>query len=170
MEEIVNRVTKSPLVTLDLAAYYHSGERIIYDLKDNLFQEMILREKDFRAFVKEHDWQAYEGKNVAITCSVDAIVPAWAYMLLTLKLDQYANLVVFGSLEDLETTLFRDALQRIDFTEFEDRPVVVKGCGDIPVPTSAYVEISRLLRPVAKSIMYGEPCSTVPLYKKPRKK
>lgn len=166
----MNRVTKSPLVTLDLAAYYHSGERIIYDLKDNLFQEMILREKDFRAFVKEHDWQAYEGKNVAITCSVDAIVPAWAYMLLTLKLDQYANLVVFGSLEDLETTLFRDALQRIDFTEFEDRPVVVKGCGDIPVPTSAYVEISRLLRPVAKSIMYGEPCSTVPLYKKPRKK
>lgn len=170
MEEIVNRVAQSPLITFDLADYYHQGERVIYDVAENLFQGMILREKDFRAFVKEHDWAAYAGKNVAIMCSVEAIVPVWAYMLLTLKLEPYAHMVVFGTLEELESALFRNALKNIDLSVFEDKPVVVKGCGDLPIPTAAYVEVSRLLRPLAKSVMYGEPCSTVPLYKKPRKK
>lgn len=170
MEEIVNRVANSPLITFDLADHYHTGERVVYDLKDNLFQGMILREKDFRAFVKEHDWSAYEGKNVALGCSVEAIVPVWAYMLLTLKLEPYVNMVVFGSLEELEGALFRQALSKINLQDFQDRPVVVKGCGDLPIPAAAYVEISRLLRPIAKTVMYGEPCSTVPLYKKPRKR
>ena len=170
MGEIINRVAKSPLITFDLADYYHKGERVVYDLKDNLFQGMILREKDFRAFVKENDWAAYEGKNVALTCSVDAIVPVWAYMLLTLKLEPYANMVVFGTLEELEGALFRQALSKVEVNQFQDRMVVVKGCGDLPIPAAAYVEISRLLRPVARSVMYGEPCSTVPLYKKSRPK
>jgi len=169
-EEIVNRVAKSPIVTFNLETYYHKGERVVYDLKENLFQEMILREKDFRAFVKEHDWSAYEGKNVALTCSVEAIVPTWAYMLLATKLQPYAHKVVFGSLGDLENALYQEALSQVDPEDFRDRPVVVKGCGDLPVPTFAYVEITQLLMPVAKTIMYGEPCSTVPIYKKPRKK
>lgn len=168
--EIINRVAKSPLVTFNLEEYYPQGERVVYDIKDNLFQEMILREKDFRAFVKEHDWSQYEGKYVALTCSVDAIVPTWAYMLLVTKLEPYVKMVVFGSLETLEATLFKEALSRVDLQEFQDAKVVVKGCGDLPVPVFAYTEITRLLRPYAATIMFGEPCSTVPLYKKPKKK
>ena len=168
-QEIVNRVASSPIITFDLAEYYHDGERLVFDLAPNLFQGLILREKDFRAFVKEHDWSAYQGKNIALTCSEDAIIPTWAYMLVTTRLEPYANMVVFGDLDLLEYSLFKEALNKVNPVEFENRPVVVKGCGDSPVPPSAYVEITRLIRPYAKSIMYGEPCSTVPLYKKPRK-
>jgi hypothetical protein len=170
MEEelIVNRVANSGLVTLDLEEYYHPGERVVYDLKNNLFQELILREKDFRAFLKANDWTFYKDKNVAITCTADAIVPTWAFMLLTLHLRPYAHTVVYGDLEDLEDALFRDALSKIDLNKFQDAKVVVKGCGKLPVPTSAYVEITRLLQPVVQSLMYGEPCSTVPLYKRPK--
>lgn len=167
-QEIVNRVANSPIITFDLAEYYHSGERIVFDLAPYLYQGLILREKDFRAFVKEHDWSVYEGKNIALTCSEDAIIPTWAYMLVTTRLEPYVNMVVFGDLDLLEYSLFKEALGKINPEEFENRPVVVKGCGDIPVPASAYVEITRLIRPFAKTIMYGEPCSTVPLYKKPR--
>ncbi|MFY0591896.1 DUF2480 family protein [Roseivirga sp.] len=166
--EIINRVANSPIVSIDLEAYYHEGERVVYDIADNLFQGMILREKDFRAFVKTHDWNQYSGKNVVLVCTADAIVPTWAYMLLTTKLEGKANLVVMGSLETLEFALFKEALSQIDLSELENRPVVVKGCGDLPVPESAYVEVARLLKPIVKSLMYGEPCSTVPLYKKPR--
>lgn len=168
-ETIVNRVTNSGLITFDLAEYYHLGERIIYDLKDNLFMGMILKEKDFREFLKEHDWTQYEGKNVAITCSEDAIIPIWAYMLLTLKLEPYAHCVVFGTPEDLEKQLMSEALRKVDFEEYIDKRVVVKGCGELPIPTGAYVELTRRLQPYVKSLMFGEPCSTVPLYKKPRK-
>jgi len=164
----VNRVAKSGLLTLDLEDYYHKGERLLIDVKDYLFQGLILREKDFRTFVKEHDWSKYKGKNVAITCSSDAIVPTWTYMLLTVKLEPEANFIVFGDLRDLEKALFQDALAKIDIKTFAGAKVVVKGCGDFPVPESAYVEIARLLRPVAATIMYGEPCSTVPIYKRPR--
>ncbi|MGA0556073.1 DUF2480 family protein [Larkinella sp. VNQ87] len=167
-QEIVNRVAKSGLVTLDLEDYYHAGERVVYDLKDNLFMGLILKEKDFREFLKAHDWSQYAGKNVAITCSEDAIVPTWAYMLLTLYLEPHAHLIVFGSLEDLEEKLYFDAIARINIEDYRDARVVVKGCSKVPVPTAAYVEVARRLRPVAQSIMFGEPCSTVPLYKRPR--
>ncbi len=167
--EIINRVANSPIITFDLEEYYPQGERIVYDIKENLFQEMILREKDFRAFVKEHDWSQYRDKYVALTCSVDAIVPTWAYMLLATKIEPYARRVIFGSLDTLESILFQEALAQINPHDFQDAKVVIKGCGNLPVPSFAYVEITRLLRPYASTIMYGEPCSTVPLYKRPKK-
>ena len=168
MEEelIINKVINSGLITFDLEDLYHKGERVIYDLKDNLFMGMILKEKDFREFLKNHDWTQYAGKSIAITCSEDTIIPTWAFMLLTLKLQPVANLVVFGSLEELENKLFFDALNQVDVEEFRGARVVVKGCSKVPVPTAAYVEITRLLQPVVQSLMFGEPCSTVPLYKK----
>jgi Protein of unknown function (DUF2480) len=165
-EQIINKVTNSGLITFDLEDLYHKGERVVYDLKDNLFMGMILKEKDFREFLKNHDWSVYTGKNVAITCSEDAIIPTWAYMLLTLKLQPVANLVVFGSLEELENKLFFDALHKVNVEEFRGARVVVKGCSKVPVPAAAYVEITRLLQPVVQSLMFGEPCSTVPLYKR----
>lgn len=165
-ENIVNKVAASGLVTLNLEAYYHQGERIVYDIKENLFYGLMLKEKDFREFIKTHDWSAYAGKNIAVICSADAIVPTWAYMLLSSKMKPYANEVVFGSLEALETVLFTKALAKIDLSAYQDARVVIKGCGDIDVPVSAYVEITNLLTPVAKSIMYGEPCSTVPVFKR----
>ncbi|MDX5417588.1 MAG: DUF2480 family protein [Hymenobacteraceae bacterium] len=168
MSEIINKVAQSALVTLNLEELLHPGERVIYDIKDNLFQGLILREKDFRAFVKENDWSAYDGKNVAITCSVDAIVPTWAYMLLATKLHGHANYYVFGNLEALEQALMQEAITKINPEDYREAKVVVKGCGSIPVPTYAYVEIMRKLLPVTSSLMYGEPCSTVPLYKKPK--
>lgn len=169
MEDIiVNRVAKSGLLSLDLEDYYHAGERVVYDLKDNLFMGLILKEKDFREFIKAHDWSQYSDKNVAITCSEDAIVPTWAYMLLAIQLEPYAHMVVFGSLADLEIKLYEEAIAKINFQEYEGIRVVVKGCSKVAVPTSAYVEVTRRLRPYAQSIMFGEPCSTVPLYKKPK--
>ncbi len=165
-ENFVNKVANSGLISFDLGQYYHKGERVIYDIKDNLFQGLMLREKDFREFVKEKDWSIFQDKNVAIICSEDAIVPTWAYMLLATKMQPFANLIVFGNLDMLEDALFRDALAKVDYTAYIDQRVVVKGCGDLPVPVSAYVEITRKLRPIAKSIMYGEPCSTVPLFKR----
>ncbi|SMO60854.1 DUF2480 family protein [Solitalea koreensis] len=165
-ETFVNKVANSGLISFDLADYYDKGERLLYDMKENLFQGLILREKDFREFVKNHDWTQYKDKNIAIICSADAIVPTWAYMLLCSKLEPFAKCVVFGNLEYLESVLFTNALHKIDIENYRDQRVVVKGCGDIPVPVSAYVEITAKLRPVVKSIMYGEPCSTVPIYKK----
>ncbi|RQO67628.1 MULTISPECIES: DUF2480 family protein [unclassified Pedobacter] len=165
-ENFVNKVAASGLITLNLEEYYHTGERVVYDIKDNLFHGLMLREKDFREFIKAHDWAAYTGKNIAIICSADAIVPTWAYMLLANKLKPYANEVVFGSLETLESVLFAKALAKIDLNAFAGERVVIKGCADIEVPVSAYVEITGLLTPVVKSIMYGEPCSTVPIFKR----
>jgi len=165
-ENFVNKVAASGLITLNLEEYFDKGERIVYDIKDNLFHGLMLREKDFREFIKTHDWSSYAGKNVAITCSADAIVPTWAYMLLANRISPHANEVVFGDLTLLESVLFSKALSKIDIQKFADERVVVKGCADIEVPVSAYVEITNLLTPVVKSIMYGEPCSTVPIYKR----
>ena len=165
-EAIINRVANSTLLTLNLEDYYHDGERVVYDIRQNLFQDLILKEKDFRAFVKEHNWQKYDGKNVALTCTSDAVIPTWAYMLLSTAISPYANLVVFGDLEALEQALFQQALAKINLAEYEDQRVVIKGCSKVDVPVFAYVEIIRLLQPIAKSLMYGEPCSTVPIYKK----
>jgi Protein of unknown function (DUF2480) len=165
-DQIINRVTNSGLVSLDLEEYYHAGERVVYDLKDNLFMGLILKEKDFREFLKTHDWSFYTGKNVAIICSEDAILPTWAFMLLTTYLEPYANMMVFGSLIDLEKKLYEDALAKIDYNQYQDARVVVKGCSKVAVPTAIYVELTRILKPIVKSLMFGEPCSTVPLYKK----
>ncbi len=167
--QIVNRVAQSSLVTLNLEDYYHPGPRVVYDLKEHLFQGLILREKDFRDSLKQEDWSKYKDQNVAVICSADAIIPQWAYMLIAVHLEPYANMVVFGDLQALEQTLFQNALASIDLDQFKDAKIVIKGCGEIPIPEFAYVEISRLLRPVAASIMYGEPCSTVPIYRKSRK-
>ncbi len=167
--QIVNRVAQSSLVTLNLEDYSHPGPRVVYDLKEHLFKGLILREKDFRDSLKQEDWSKYKDQNVAVICSADAIIPQWAYMLIAVHLEPYANMVVFGDLQALEQTLFQNALASIDLDQFKDAKIVIKGCGEIPIPEFAYVEISRLLRPVAASIMYGEPCSTVPIYRKSRK-
>ncbi|RZL17097.1 MAG: DUF2480 family protein [Pedobacter sp.] len=165
-ENFVNKVAASGLITLDLEDYYTKGERIQYDITDNLFQGLILREKDFREFVKTHDWSQYKDKNIAVFCSADAIVPTWAYMLLANKLRPFANEVVFGNLETLEAVLFTKALAAININDYKDERVVIKGCADFNVPITAYIQITNLLTPVVKSIMYGEPCSTVPIFKR----
>ncbi len=164
--EIINKVSESGLITIDLEEYYPEGERVLLDIKENLFQGLILREKDFREFIKNEDWSKYKDKYVGLICSADAIVPTWAYMLLATQLEPLAKKVVFGNLEILETVLYNDILAKIKPEDYTDARVVIKGCGNLPVPKAAYVQITSLLRPVAKSIMYGEPCSTVPLYKK----
>ena len=167
-KEIVNRVTASPLVSFDLEEYYTAGERVLLDIKDLLFQGMILKEKDFRDFIKTQDWAQYAGKLVAITCTGDAVIPTWAYMLLTVALQPFAGKVFFGNLAELETHLFRDALAGVNWEQYRGAKVVIKGCSKREVPTSAYVELSRRLQPLVVSMMYGEPCSTVPIYKKPK--
>jgi len=166
--EIINKVSQSGLITIDLEEFYPEGERILFDIKDHLFQGLILREKDFREFIKNEDWSKYNDKYVALTCSADAIVPTWAYMLLASQLEPVAKKVVFGNLETLETILYNDVLSRINVDDYKDARIVIKGCGNLPVPKAAFVQITSLLQPVAKSIMYGEACSTVPLYKKPK--
>lgn len=165
-ENFVNKVAESGLITLDLEQYYPKGERVVYDMKDNLFQGLILREKELRAFVKEHDWAQYQDKSVAIFCSADAIVPTWAYMLIANKMAPYAKEVVFGSLDTLETVLWNKVLMNTDLEPFKNGRIVVKGCADFNVPIAAYLEITKILSPIVKSIMYGEPCSTVPIFKR----
>lgn len=168
MSEIINRVANSGLITIDLEELYHPGERVVFDLKPILFQELVLREKDLRNYIASTDWSIYQGKNVALQCSADAIIPTWAYMLLASSLTPYANKVVFGSLELLEATLFQEAINNLPLENYKDQRIVIKGCSHKPVPAFAYVALTEKLRPIAKAIMYGEPCSTVPIYKKPR--
>ena len=166
METLVNKVAQSGLITFNLEDYYDKNERVIFDIKDCLFMGLILREKDFREFIKANNWEQYRNKNVAITCSADAIVPTWAYMLVASKLSGIANHFAFGDLNNLQNSLFQKALSLVDIEFYRNQKIVIKGCGNLPVPINAYVEISRLLIPVAGSIMYGEPCSTVPVFKK----
>lgn len=163
-KDIVNKVEESGLLQFDLEELYQPGERILFDLKPWLFQELILKEKDFREQIKNHDWSRYKNKFVAITCTADAIVPTWAYMLVVTQLEPIAKKIVFGSSELLDEQLFREAIAKLNPEIFKNQKVVIKGCGD-HVPVSAYVEFTSFLRPLAKSIMYGEPCSTVPVYK-----
>ena len=165
-EEIKNRVADSGLTEINLEDFYSKGERILIDVKDNLFQGLILKEKDFREFVKSENWSIYKDKFVAITCSADAIVPTWVYMLIATSLQPFAKKFVFGDLKTLETVLFLESLSKINPEEYLDKKLVIKGCGNLPVPESAYVELTRMLTPVAKSIMFGEPCSTVPVMKR----
>ncbi len=163
---LVNKVAESGIITLDLEEYYPKGDVAVFDVKPYLFMEMILKEKDFREALKNADLSIFKNKYVAITCTADAIIPMWAYMLIASALQPIANDVVFGNEDFLHKTLFIKNLQAIDVKEYEDKRVVIKGCGDLPINETAYVEITKLLRPYAKSIMYGEPCSTVPVYKK----
>jgi hypothetical protein len=165
-ETIVNKVAQSGLITLDLANYIPREETAVFDLKDFLFMELILKEKDFREALKQHDWTVYANKNVAVTCSADAIIPNWAYMLVMMYLQPVAANIVIGDTATLQRTLLLKNINTINPSEYADKRVVIKGCGDEMVGDYAYAEITRLLLPVAKTIMYGEPCSTVPVYKK----
>ena len=166
MSEIVNRVAQSKLLTFDLEDYYPAGERVLLDIKEWLYEEIILKEKDFRAHVGNHDWEQYKNVFVALCCSSDAIIPGWASMLISTKLQPYAKKVVLGSLEDLETTLFQAIIEDLDISDFKDKPVIIKGCSNKPVPPNAYLWATIKLQAVAKSIMYGEACSSVPLFKR----
>lgn len=165
-EEIINRVANSKLVTFNLEDLYPQGERALFDIKDWLLEGFVLREKDFRESAKKHDWSQYEGKYVALTCSSDAVIPGWAYMLLSTYLAPVAKKVVVGDLEMLETILYTEILQNLDVSQYEGLPVIIKGCSRRPVPQNAYLQLINKLQPVAKSIMYGEACSSVPLFKK----
>ena len=164
MDEIVNKVANSGLITLDLEEIKPSGDRVLIDIADHLIDGLMLREKDLREYVKSADWNEYKDKHVAIFCSADAIIPTWAYMLISSALVSIAKTVVFGDLEELESVLLRSAIDQIDGKVYQDARIVVKGCGN-GIPTSAYVDLLNKIRPYAKSIMYGEPCSTVPIYK-----
>ncbi len=167
MEEvIVNKVAQSSLETIDLEKFYPEGEAKIFDMKDHLFMELILKEKDYREKLKKLDWSVYKNKNVYITCTADAIIPLWAYMLAVTYLQPVAKDVVVGNESFMNEVLLLKNLLKINLKDFEGKRVVVKGCGEKEIPPSAYAEITKILLPVVQSIMYGEPCSTVPVYKK----
>ena len=166
MSEIVNRVAQSKLVTLDLEEFYPKGTRLQIDIKDWLYNGLILKEKDFRNQISEHNWAQYENAYVALYCSTEAIIPGWAYMLISTKLQPHAKKVVLGSLEDLETILFQEIIEKMNVSDFKDKPVIIKGCTNKPIPPNAYLWATIKLQPVAKSIMYGEACSSVPLFKR----
>lgn len=164
---IENKIAQSGLVSIDLKDFYTQGERVVIDMKVHLFEGLILKEKDFREYIKNKDWSKYKGKYVAITSTADAIIPAWAYMLLTAALQPFAGKVVIGSLERLEETLFHDSIGgKMNPETYKEKRVMIRGCGDVRIPPSAFSEATALLVPYAKSILYGEACSNVPIYKK----
>lgn len=167
MDEIENRVAKSPLVSIDLDEYLHEGDSVVFDLKDVLFRGMILKEKDFRDFLKTNDWSFYKNKNVGLICSVDAIIPTWAYMLIVSKLKEYANTITFGDEKEIEKKIIDQAIERcLMYNDLDGKKVVVKGCGNLQNKEYAYtVFTDRVLEKVV-SLMFGEPCSTVPIYKR----
>jgi hypothetical protein len=164
--DILNKVANSGLVTLDLEELYDNSAKILFDIKPLLFKELILKEKDFREFITVHNWKSYQDACVGITCTADAIVPNWAYMLIAANLQPYAKKIVFGNLDELEKELFSEAIKKMNPQDYQDCRLVIKGCSKINVPVSAYVEVTAHFKPYVKSIMYGEPCSTVPVYKK----
>lgn len=167
MEEVIrNKVAESGIITLNLEDFYPREEMVIFDIKDYLFMEMILKEKDFREALKQHDWQQYAGKTVGVTCTADAIVPLWAYMLIITYLEPVAGFAAAGNAEDLKKRLLLNNINAINTADYQDKRVVIKGCGDMGIGEEAYADITRVLLPVVKSLMYGEPCSTVPVFKK----
>ena len=166
--EIVNKVADSGLITISPEDYYPAGRRMSIDLGEVLFQGLILREKDFREWIKTHDWEQYKDAYVAVFCSADAIIPVWAYMLVAASLEPFVRKTVAGTQHDLETALYQDVVANLDLEEFRDQRVIIKGCGNLPVPDSAYVMLTEKLRPIVKSLMYGEACSTVPVFKQSR--
>lgn len=164
--EIKNKVAESGILTIDLEKLAPRETQVIFDLKDLLWQELVLKEKDFREFVKTNDWSSYNGKYVGITCSADAVVPNWAYMLITSALQPFAKGAYCANAEELNHIVWKEILQAVNLEEFSDARVMVKGCSNMPIPTFAYVELTRLLQPVVKSLMFGEPCSAVPVFKR----
>lgn len=165
---LINKVAESGLVTLNLEDWYPREKVLVFDLKDHLFMGLILKEKDFREALKNTDWSTYKDQYVAVTCSADAVIPAWAYMLIAAYLTPVAAGLYQGTIDEFKRALFHERLRQIDTAQYQDQRIVVKGCGDLPIGPDAYLEITRLLQPAVKSIMYGEPCSTVPIYKKPK--
>lgn len=170
MGEIVNKIQKSGLIQLDLASFKPSMTIETIDLKENLWQELALKEKDFRTFVKENDWSKYEGKAIGVFCSVDAIIPTWAYMLVISKLQEHDVIAFVGDREEVEKQLILANIKALDLEEYTDGRIIIKGCSDVAHPAFAMTELVKKLQPVVKNIMYGEPCSTVPVYKKKRDK
>ena len=166
MDEIINKVANSSLEVFDLEEFYPSGIRTQIDISHWLSVGFILKEKDFREYLKQHDWTKYQDHFVAVCCSSDAILPAWATILVTVHLAPFAKKIVDGNLQELETLLYHEILPNIDYSRYDNKPVIIKGCSKKPVPISAYVAAAQYLQPYAKSIMYGEACSAVPLYKK----
>ena len=164
--EIVNRVAKSPLITFDLEEFYPEGKRMRLDLSQWLEQGFILREKEFRTALKAFDFSSYQSAYVALHCSTEALLPAWANLLVTSHLQKFAKKVVWGSLEDLEAAIFQSLIEAIDPQAFKDKPVIIKGCAEKNIPPTAYIALVEKLQPHVKSLMYGEACSSVPLYKK----
>ena len=164
-DKLVNRVADSGLITFDLEELYPKEDRATFDLKDYLFMGLILKEKDFREALKNIDWEKFRSKNVAVFCSADAIIPVWAYMLAGVYLEPVASRFFFCKEYELDEKIFKEELEKIDIAQYKDQRIIIKGCSDKPVPVSAYLEITRKLRPIAKSLMYGEACSNVPLYK-----
>lgn len=168
MDEIVNRVAKSPLVTIDLEDFYPEGKRMVFDLKDFLFEEIILKEKDFREQLKNHNWEQYKDAYVAMDCSSDAIVPSWAFLLVATYLQPVARKIVKGNLKDLETSIYGEIISNLDVSVYENKKIIVKGCSKKPVPDTAYIQLIEKIQPHVQSLMFGEACSTVPLMKKPK--
>ena len=167
--EIINRVANSKLVTFNLEEHYPEGKRVLLDISQWLLEGIVLKESDFRTSVKEHNWSQYQAAYVALHCSTDAIIPGWAYLLLSLQLAPYTKKTVVGSLDTLESILFTEIIPQLDLSALQDKPVIIKGCAHKPIPQNAYVLLADKLQPIAKSIMYGEACSSVPLFKKSRK-
>jgi len=165
-DEIINRVAQSKLITFDLEELYPVGKRIQFDIKDWLFEELILREKDFRATVENHNWQQYQDMYIALQCSSDAIIPGWAFMLIASKLNPFAKKVIIGDLEQLEAAIYQELIADLDLTYLKDKPVIIKGCSNKPVPQNAYINAISKIQTIAKSVMYGEACSSVPLFKR----
>lgn len=163
--EIVNRVANSQLKTIDLEDFYPKGERVILDIKNWLYHELILKENDFREHLKNHDWSQYQNKYVALTCSADAIIPSWAFMLISTYISPFSKKVVVGNITNLETSIFQDIINSIAIEQYIEKPIIIKGCSNKPIPETAYLQLIEKLQPIAKSIMFGEACSTVPLFK-----
>lgn len=164
--KIVNKVAKSQLKTIDLEEFYPQGTRTIIDIKKWLFQELILRESEFREHLKKYNWSQYKNNYVALTCSSDAIIPSWAFMLITIYLAPFAKKIVVGNLNDLESSIFQTIIAEFNIEDFKNKPLIIKGCSKKPIPETAYIQLIEKLKPHVKSIMFGEPCSTVPLFKK----
>lgn len=165
-DEIINRIANSKLMVIDLEDFYPEGKRVLFDIKDWLFEGFVLREKDFRDLVKNYNWSQHQNQYIALTCSTDAIIPAWAYMLLVVNLEPFVEKAIVGTLEVLETSIYQDIINKIKIDSFKDKPVIIKGCSNKPVPVNAYTLLIKKLKPVAKSLMYGEACSSVPLFKR----